>query len=375
MKVASGPIPETIDVGDSIKFGTLYMDGYLQDARYTNTYSVGASFTFGNTSGNQSITWYKVSDTLLVADRVIVAGMTWDTLNANDLVFGKIIRIDGFTYRTRLLTGGSYEGDSNNEWDRYMTNGPVSRYSWSFTRDGSYTQTTLQDGSNSFAVVRGTYNIDSWYEVDRSSTNGYRPVLEILADGEGDDYEEETPSTRTPESIYIGESIRFGTLFVAGNAVDADATTLYDGSQISFRSSCGSTYGVTDINWVKVSNSMLIADRNILKGISWNEVKVPGYMYGLDVTLDGRSYTIRSLTGGDFSYDTSDSEWDTYIINGIYPGSDYMWHWSGVASWTQNLYSSLAAVLRGNGTAYDWATDTLNNYADENGFRPCLIIN
>lgn len=376
VKVASGPIPETIAVGETIQFGTLLMNGNIQPGSSPGTYSSNATLGFGDSAGWRSINWIKVSDNLLVADRVLLKALTWDDINRYGFVYGKKVTIDGFDYKVRLFTGGASEAQryTNNEWADYVFYGDVSP-NWN---DGqSFTQTTFYEDGMRMCVYRGGNSIGAWSYCTTDSSSwslGWRPVLEIIeqSDSSGSGSGSAAP---TPESIGIGESIRFGTLFLAGGAMNADDSALYSGQAITIGSTSGSLYGVKDINWIKVSNNMLIADRNLLRGISWSEINTPGFIYGTSVMIDGKSYTIRSLSGGGSSSNTSGSEWDQYIINGPYPSSNVMWHWSGSASWTSTASSSTEAVLRGGGTVYDWTTDAKSDYADYNGFRPCLILN
>ena len=94
-----------------------------------------ANYTIGNTPSAEAnkLQWHKIQDgdkTLLICDRVLLVSVSWDDLNAQGLVSGKEITIDGARYKCRLLTGGSnYRGSdgysggtpTNNEWDRFVT--------------------------------------------------------------------------------------------------------------------------------------------------------------------------------------------------------------------------------------------------------------
>lgn len=95
-----------------------------------------ANYVIGNTptSEAQKLKWHKIKDgskTLLICDRNILVNVSWDDLNAQNLVLGKTFTIDGQQYKARLLTGGNnyrsgsdaYSGGSpaTNEWDRFIT--------------------------------------------------------------------------------------------------------------------------------------------------------------------------------------------------------------------------------------------------------------
>ncbi|MFM1655522.1 hypothetical protein ACI7RC_26010 [Brevibacillus sp. B_LB10_24] len=140
--------------GDLIKLGTFYLAGTKQ-ARPTKpwrsdltppgapsvgdipSFSAGQTIEIRDTDANDAykIQWREVNDgskKLLISDRVLLAYVSWDDLNAQGLVTGKTITIDGQQYKLRLLTGGSnyrsgtdvYSGGSptTNEWDRIIVN-------------------------------------------------------------------------------------------------------------------------------------------------------------------------------------------------------------------------------------------------------------
>ncbi len=91
-------------------------------------------WALGDTPSNEALQlrWNVIEDNdrqLLVADRMIMARVSWDDLNAAGYVTGRQVVIDGRRYTCRLLTGGNdfrvpedgYQGGSPvNEWDRYI---------------------------------------------------------------------------------------------------------------------------------------------------------------------------------------------------------------------------------------------------------------
>lgn len=180
-----------------------------------------ANYVIGNTPSSeaQKLKWHKIKDgskTLLICDRNILASVSWDDLNAQSLVTGKTITIDGQEYKCRLLTGGNnyrsgsdaYSGGSpaTNEWDRFITReevitglpAPVSsdldsntnetdRVSahnqfWNWGYFYSWCQ-EVYTGNTSSRSVRG-YSSARYYVYSTSSTRfvyyGWRPVLEVL---------------------------------------------------------------------------------------------------------------------------------------------------------------------------------------------------
>lgn len=95
-----------------------------------------ANYSIGDTpaAAANKLQWHKVKDgnkTLLICDRVILVSVSWDDLNGQGFISGKNIRIDGATYKCRVLAGGTgprtssdwYSGGTpaNNEWDRFVT--------------------------------------------------------------------------------------------------------------------------------------------------------------------------------------------------------------------------------------------------------------
>ena len=180
-----------------------------------------SDYTIGDTPADDAkkLQWHKIKDgnkTLLICDRVILVSVSWDDLNGQGYVSGKNIRIDGATYKCRLLTGGSnyrntsdaYAGGTptNNEWDRFITreevitglpaplssdlnSGPdatdkTSTHNQFWNWMGVYTwcQEVYSQGASSRAH-RGYYSARHWSRStasDRRVSVGCRPVLEIL---------------------------------------------------------------------------------------------------------------------------------------------------------------------------------------------------
>lgn len=222
--------------GDLIKLGTFYLNGVKQ-ARPTRpwyatptgapgagnipSFAAGNSIEIRNTDASDAnvIQWREVTDgikKILIADRVLLASVSHDDLNAQSFILGKTITIDGQTYKVRSLTGGTgyrsgtdaYSGGSptNNEWDRIIVN------------EGGFSglptpNTTDLDASQTAVDINGTHNqFWNWYYMyswkqetyaanvanrvfrgfdsarffsyniatNRSAYIGWRPVLEVL---------------------------------------------------------------------------------------------------------------------------------------------------------------------------------------------------
>lgn len=225
--------------GDIHKLGTLYVNDikrrlptkpWRTDSTPTGATSAGNILNYDSANGNIEIrntdsddayklNWVEVNDgdkKLLISDRCLLAKVDWDELNAQGLVSGKEITIDGQRYKIRLLSGGTsirsgsnnYSGGSptTNEWDRMITN------EGSFSGLPKPTSTDLSADLNS-TDYNGAHNqfwkwhgIHSWcqeiysenssygvyrdyisaryfgYDSSYSRTNivGWRPVLEVL---------------------------------------------------------------------------------------------------------------------------------------------------------------------------------------------------
>ncbi len=202
--------------GDLIKLGTLYLNGTKQ-ARPTRPwqngytpsgapgagnipqFSAGQTIEIRNTDSDDAykIQWIEVNDggkKYLVADRVILVSVSWDDLNAQSLIFGKTVTIDGQQYKLRSLTGGSnrrnndwYAGGTptNNEWDRWIVNEaglsglptPSSSDLDSSTVDADRTGTHNQKWN--------WYCVYSWAQETYAENGSYRAVRGTVRRGPG----------------------------------------------------------------------------------------------------------------------------------------------------------------------------------------------
>lgn len=179
-----------------------------------------ANYTIGNTPSAEAnkLQWHKIQDgdkTLLICDRVLLVSVSWDDLNAQGLVSGKEITIDGARYKCRLLTGGSnYRGSdgysggtpTNNEWDRFVTReevitglpAPLSSDLDSTMNSTDHTSThnlfwhwvgvyswcqEVYSSNASRRALRGFNSARCWdynSSSGRYANLGFRPVLEVL---------------------------------------------------------------------------------------------------------------------------------------------------------------------------------------------------
>lgn len=137
------------------------------------------------------------------------------------------------------------------------------------------------------------------------------------------------------------------------------------------------------INWIEVNDGakkLLIADRNLLNSVSWDDLNALGLVSGKTITIDGQQYKVRLLTGGSSYRNTSDAyaggtptnnEWDRIIAReAVFSGlpipnstdldsttnetdrlgaHNQKWNWYYIYSWCQEKYSENSAnsVFRG----------------------------
>lgn len=215
--------------GDLIKLGTLYLGG-TKRTRPINPVSGGDvhGFSAGQTieirnseaAEEDKLHWREINDggkKYLVADRALIRSVSWDDLNAQSLIFGKEITIDGQQYKLRSLTGGDERreggtgsgyagGKLPNEWDRWIVNeaglhglptptatdldstknatdlnGAHNQF-WNWYDMYSWCQETYLHNSSSRAF-RGYNSARIWLYYNatgRITTIGWRPVLEVL---------------------------------------------------------------------------------------------------------------------------------------------------------------------------------------------------
>jgi len=179
----------TIEAGDS-NYG-FYGEVSAEDFISGNDLASLIGLTAG-TSQNSDAGWLKVVDgskMLLIAKKTLRHSISWDSINAVNAVFGKIITIDGVKYILRLF--------STTEWDRFMyplhVDHPNNAPAWAEYTDadllvhsnygnGSYTWTSTPSSSN--RVRRGASGVSNSSNNTPSnslSTSGWRPVLEFFA--------------------------------------------------------------------------------------------------------------------------------------------------------------------------------------------------
>ncbi len=149
---------------------------------------------------------------------------------------------------------------------------------------------------------------------------------------------------------------------------------------------------------------LLICDRIIMARVSWDDLDQAGYVTGRKVTIDGRNFNCRLLTGGNdfrvaedgYQAGTPVNEWDRFVggdepLTGLPspPARDasrdlteedlasphnQLWNWFGAVSWTQEpyLHRASARCCRGYHSARFFYLNTQSHRHEDIGWRPVL---
>ena len=162
----------------TLKFGSLYLDN--SPTNIDAEYQAGQTISFGSATPNKIISWVPVNG-LLIADQCLLTKISWDDLDAQGLVFGREINIQGFRFKIRLLKVGTEEGVSN-EWDAALDIVGENNTLWNWDAKYFWGQESTARYA-SFRAYRG-YDSARFWNYDNASTRyaflGFRPVLEPL---------------------------------------------------------------------------------------------------------------------------------------------------------------------------------------------------
>jgi hypothetical protein len=145
---------------------------------------------------------------------------------------------------------------------------------------------------------------------------------------------------------------------------------------------------------------LMVADRMLMCRVSWHDLDEAGYVFGTDVSIDGRSFRCRLLTGGDtpradpYQGAIGPNEWDILVGGGasnapqphaadnasplspehLTSAHNQLWNWFGAVSWTADPVASRAdgRVCRGyHGPTYFYV-NTVDHRHEDIGWRPVL---
>ena len=163
----------------TLKFGSLYVNDKPIDPG--TEYKPDQAISFGTMTPDKAINWVPVNG-LLIADRCLLARISWDDLNDQGLVFGREIQLFGFRFWARLLKVGNCEGVPN-EWDSALDVVGENDDLWHWEDMFFWGQETVLTDASSRAY-RGyrSARLWSWNNSSyRYATLGFRPALEPLA--------------------------------------------------------------------------------------------------------------------------------------------------------------------------------------------------
>ena len=162
-----------------IRLGSLYLNDC--PAEIGLAYKPGKTISIGETAPGKEIHWVVVND-MLIADRCILTEVSWDDLNAQNLVFGKEVTISGFRFTARLIQVGAEEG-APNEWDSALDAVGEDNSLWHW-EDMFFWGQEAATGTASSRALRGCTSARRWLNINATNSSsfvGFRPALVPLA--------------------------------------------------------------------------------------------------------------------------------------------------------------------------------------------------
>lgn len=177
----------------------------------------------------------------------------------------------------------------------------------------------------------------------------------------------------------------FGTLKVNGttyakpsNPANNGDCVPYNGTAISIEN----TENGKALQWIELNKSdgtkLLVCDRCLVVSVSWDSLNSAGLIFGKVVTIDGKKYKLRSLTGSTGAPGTNgagcNNEWDN-LIDAVGESNDIT-HWQNMYSWCQETYYNGASnrSRRGYGSARNYIGSNSANTSAGIGWRPALEV-
>ena len=228
------------------------------------------------------------------------------------------------------------------------------------------------------------------------------------------------------EILATGDVLKFGTLYIAstkqarptrpwdtmstpeGSTMKGNIPLFIEGQTIEIRDS--DTDDAYKIQWVEIvegGKRYYVADRNILANVLWDELNTHGFINGKEITIDGKKYLIRVLTGGGDTRNlggnnqggTLPNEWDRWITNedgqisnlpiptfsdldGTRAATDLngahnqKWNWFYISSWCKEEWARGGAeyrVHRGHNSPRYWGSAGAYRHSAY-GWRPVLEL-
>ena len=178
---------------------------------------------------------------------------------------------------------------------------------------------------------------------------------------------------------------KFGTLAVNGAQYAMPTNPVSGGNCVSYN---GTAIGIADtvagkeLQWIELNKpdgtQLLVCDRCLVSGISWNNINAAGLVTGKEATIDKQKYKLRLLTGSTGASGTygagCNNEWDM-LLDAVGESNDIT-HWSNMYSWCQEVYYSDSDYRssRGYGSARYYGSGTADYAVGNFGWRPALEV-
>jgi len=173
------------------------------------------------------------------------------------------------------------------------------------------------------------------------------------------------------------EKFQFGRLYMGEEALRTpqnphdfgDIPSYVKGEELSIRAAVDDA-----ITWVKPDGiNLLVADRVLLKNISWDDLNNAGFVEGKNITIDGYRYRCRFLQVG--ATEKEPNEWDA-ILDAT-SEDNKLWHWTSIYFWGKDVVQDKNAKYhanRGYHSARNWFYNSASYRFPVLGFRPTLEI-
>ncbi len=185
--------------------------------------------------------------------------------------------IDGKPYAVMLPTGGNEIGEPN-QWDAVLSMFDRRNDLLHYENMFSWCQETDLDSSD-IRLSRGEAFRNARHSSVHNSDIGFRPILVPL-----------NPDAMSPDSTILdsfkdGSTFCMGTLYMDGLPRANPQLPTRDGDIPDYTSGSNLRLGDSDeepynhIQWIKAGD-ILIADRNLLKNVSWDDLDRNGLAFG-----------------------------------------------------------------------------------------------
>lgn len=127
---------------------------------------------------------------------------------------------------------------------------------------------------------------------------------------------------------------------------------------------------VHDMEKWSCTDTLLIADRVLLRSISWEDLAAEGFVEGVDVLLKGRKYRCHLLWTVEENFAATNA-WDDALDRTT--EDDAIWHWKDSFFWERDEVAGKSfRAIRGCYSAHSYTLNTSSNRYVDYGFRPAL---